>query len=231
MANFNDIVGLTKKWEGGLSNNPKDRASKYPSPYIYKGKKGWHTNKGVTYQTFESASKKLGFENNATNFINMPDEIWNKIAKSLFWDKLGLDGLQSNGVAFQLFSWQWGAGQGWFERMYRYLSSKGISWDKKTSTLVKALNKVIQEQGEIKTIQELTEQQNQFYKSLNQPAFTKGWLNRVADTTNYAIQYVKSNVIEPVSEQAKKKSNWLIYLSIGLIGYYLLFKAKKGIRI
>ena len=70
-----------------------------------------------------------------------------------------------------------------------------------------------------------------YYVSLNQPEFTQGWLNRVKDTTNYAIQFVKSNVLEPVQEQAKKKSNWLIYLSIGLIGYYLISKRKMRIRI
>jgi hypothetical protein len=229
MANFNDVVGLTKKWEGGLSSNPKDSASKYPSPYIYKGKKGWHTNKGITYKTFKDYATKLGYEDSATNFITMPDTIWNKIAKAIYWDTLKLDTLKSNGIAFQLFSAKWG---GWKKKLFvNYLAKKGIKWDGKDSTISSSFNELLQKQSETQIIQDISKLMSGYYVSLNQPAFTQGWLNRVKDTTDYAIQFVRSNVIEPASEQAKKKSNWLIYLSIGLIGYYLLSKRKIRIRI
>ena len=198
MANFQNIKPLTLKKEGGLSKATTDTASKNPSPYVYKGVTGWHTNKGVTYPDFEAASKKFGFENNATNFINMPDAIWDKIAKGLYWDDLNLDQLKSDGVAAQLFSWHWGAGYGWLSptkrnpipRIKRYLTSKGIDWDGKPINLAAAINNLIDKQGERQTISDLDVQQKEYYTSLNQPANIKGWLARIRDTTNLATSYI-----------------------------------------
>lgn len=207
MGTFNNIIPLTKKWEGGLSRNKKDTASKYPSPYIYKGSTGWHTNKGITYPVFVTASKKFGFENNAKNFLTMPDEIWNKIAKGFYWDKLKLDNLKSDAISFQLFSWLWGAGTGWYNRMQKYLFSKGIKWNKTSDTLYQAINILIQNQGEKKTVDELQQQQVEFYKSINQPAFEKGWINRVIDTTKFAYNYLTDEFTQalrkPVQEVTK----------------------------
>jgi hypothetical protein len=214
MANFKDIKDLTLKWEGGLSRATTDNASKNPSPCVHNGVSGWHTNRGITYTTFVEASKKYGFANNCDNFINMSDAIWDKIAKGLFWDDLNLDTLKSNGVAFQVFSWHWGAGYGWLPRMQRYLSSKGIYWDKKPSTLATALNKLIDKQGEKKTIDDLNEQQKEFYTSLNQPVYTKGWINRIEDTTRYAYTYIGKLI-------SKNKNNFAL-IGVALIGSSLL---------
>jgi hypothetical protein len=224
MANFNDIKGLTLKWEGGLSKATTDTASRNPSPYVHKGVTGWHTNKGVTYSTFVSASKKLGFENNANNFINMPDAIWNKIAKGLYWDNLNLDQLKSNGVAFQLFSWNWGAGTGWFPRIKRFLTSKGIEWNGKSSTLSDSMNKLIEKQGEKKTIADLDIQQKEYYTSLNQPANIKGWINRIKDTTSYAVSYIGN-----IYNENKTAFNTSIVLGFVLLGaaYFTYKKNKK----
>ena len=190
MANFQNIKPLTLKKEGGLSKATTDTASKNPSPYVHKGVTGWHTNKGVTYPVFESASKKFGFENNATNFITMPDAIWDKIAKGLYWDNLNLDQLKSDGVAAQIFSWHWGAGTGWFPRVKRYLSAKGVEWNGKRDTLTTSLNQLIDKQGERQTISDLDIQQKEYYTSLNQPANIKGWLARIKETTNLATSYI-----------------------------------------
>ena len=215
MATFNNIVPLTKKWEGGLSRATSDTASKNPSPYTYKGKTGWHTNKGVTYTTFVDASKKLGFENNASNFLTMPDDLWNRIAKTFYWDGLSLDNLKSDAVSFQLFSWYWGAGTGWFPRMQRYLSQKGIKWNKTPKTLYQAINILLQKQGEKKTVDELQQQQIDFYKNLGQPKNEKGWINRVIDTTKFAYNYITDEFtqalahpvqeVTKITEEVKKK--------------------------
>ena len=223
MGNFQDIKPLTLKWEGGLSRATTDTASKNPSPYIHNGVSGWHTNKGITYQTFEAAANKYGFVNNAENFINMPDAIWDKIAKGLFWNDLNLDNVKSNGVAFQLFSWHWGAGRGWFPRMQRYLTSKGVNWDKKSSTLSGAINQVIDKQGEKQTISDLDTQQQEFYSSLNQPANIKGWINRIKETTSYAYSFLGR-----VYSENKKTINYsLLGLGIILISITTFYYFKK----
>ena len=223
MGNFQDIKPLTLKWEGGLSRATTDTASKNPSPYIHNGVSGWHTNKGITYQTFEAAANKYGFVNNAENFINMPDAIWDKIAKGLFWNDLNLDNVKSNGVAFQLFSWHWGAGRGWFPRMQRYLTSKGVNWDKKSSTLSGAINQVIDKQGEKQTISDLDTQQQEFYSSLKQPANIKGWINRIKETTSYAYSFLGR-----VYSENKKTINYsLLGLGIILISITTFYYFKK----
>ena len=143
----------------------------------------------------------------------MPDAIWDKIAKGMFWDNLNLDRLKSSGVAFQVFSWNWGAGYGWFNRMKNYLESKGVSWDKKASTLADALNTLIDKQGEKKTIDDLDAQQKEFYISLNQPTYTRGWINRIEDTTRYAYSYL-GKAIDIVK---KNKTNFAL-VGVALIG-------------
>ena len=224
MALFENIIGLTKKWEGGLSRDPKDRASKYPSPYTYKGKTGWHTNKGVTYKTFEIASKKYGFPNTAKNFIEMPDAIWNKIAKGLYWDTQDLDSLKSDGVAFQLFFSKWAGRTN--SKIKSYLESKQLNWDGTDKTIATTFNKLIDKQGEEKTINDLGNLQAQHFIKLNEPTHQKGWLDRVKDTTSYALNYIKSNIIEPAETQAKKKSNWLVIGSLIIFAVYFLSKKK-----
>jgi lysozyme family protein len=227
MAIFNNIKQLTLQKEGGLSRDTRDSASRYPSPYTYQGQTGWHTNKGITYRVFESASDKFGFPNTAENFLTMPDEIWTKIAKGLFWDDLKLDNLKSDGVAFQLFSWHWGAGYGWYSKMQEFLNSKGISWDKKSSTLSKALNDLITKQGERQTIADLDTLQIAYYKSLNQPTYTKGWINRVKDTTSLAYRYV----VDFAKKNESKIMNYGL-MGVGLIvvtglSYWYYKKIKK----
>jgi len=225
MANFQSVKAITLKKEAGLSRATTDTASRNPSPYVYQGKTGWHTNKGVTYTTFVEASKRYGFENNANNFLTMPEAIWDKIAKGMYWDFLRLDTLKSDGVAIQLFSLVWG-GLSWYNAMQRYLSSKGISWNKNPSTLASAVNTLIDKQGERKTIEELDVVQQDYYKSLNQPANTRGWVNRVKETTQYAYNYI-GNVVKEVA-QNKNVVNYAL-LGVGIIlvasaSYYIYKK-------
>ena len=215
MANFWNIKSLTLKKEGGLARVTSDTASKNASPCVHNGLMGWHTNKGVQWSTFKSFSKTFGYEASCENFINMPDSIWDKIAKNGYWDELNLDNLNSDGIAFQLFSWHWGRGYGFYGALQDYLTSKGVSWNKKSSTMSSALNQVIDKQGEKQTIDDLTEVQKKDYTSINQPLNLKGWLNRIEDTTKYAYTFIGKKVGQVYSDNKKKISYGLI--GIGLI--------------
>lgn len=194
MADIKEIIPHTKKWEGGLSRATSDTASQFPSPYYYRGVYGWHTNKGITYQTFKEGSKNLGYIDSLENFIFMPDEIWLKIAKNLYWDKLNLDALNSQAIAQILFSWTWASGYGWRNRVQKYLQSKNIVWDKdQIKSVSDKFNQLIKAQGERKTFDELVDQYKQFYISLNQPANIKGWLNRLEDLKSFSESFIKKN--------------------------------------
>lgn len=215
MADIKHIVPFTYKWEGGLSDKLSDKASAYPSPYLYKNKYGWHTNKGVTYRTFKE-NTYLGYVNNADNFLKMPEHIWMLIAKKSFWDKLKLDKMDSQAIANIMFSWIWGSGLAWRNRLVRYFAAKNIIWDKTNyDDLVKNFNNLVKKETEKKIFDELIDQYREFYKSLNQPRNLKGWLNRLDDLKTYSYNFIK-NI---------NKTNTLLIVFLVIAGY-LLYKNK-----
>ena len=204
LAQFDNIVPFTLKYEGGLSRAKTDYASKYPSPYTYNGKTGWHTNKGVTYATFEKLAPVLKYKNNAENFLTMPMSIWRPIAKTGYWDKIKLDTLKSQAVANILFSFMWGSGYAWLPRISRYLKSKGIEYtgayykDKKLiiakdlNTIAAKFNQLIDKQGEQKTFDELIKQKEDYLKALNQPANLPGWLKRLDALKTESMKFIQN---------------------------------------
>lgn len=74
---YENLVNYIKIKEGGLSNNPNDSASKYPSPTPEK----YHTNKGVTFKTFIDSSASLKYNPTTDLFLKMPNDVWGKIFK------------------------------------------------------------------------------------------------------------------------------------------------------
>jgi len=215
MASFDAIVSFTLDKEAGLSRDPDDNAADYPSPYTFNGHKDWHTNKGITYKTFEAAAKNLGIDNNYTNFIVMPRAVWIKIAKKEFWDKLHLSDLKNQSIANLMFSWLWGSGYSWRDRMIKFLKSYNITWTKNDfKGLIKHLN-FLTDKYSAKTIYKALDKQYRLYLiSLNQSKFIKGWLKRLDDLFTYNY--------DDLIKFAKKNSKPLIAASILLTTAFLL---------
>ena len=177
--------------------------------------KDWHTNKGITYKTFEAAAKNLGIDNNYTNFIVMPRAVWIKIAKKEFWDKLHLSDLKNQSIANLMFSWLWGSGYSWRDRMIKFLKSYNITWTKNDfKGLIKHLN-FLTDKYSAKTIYKALDKQYRLYLiSLNQSKFIKGWLKRLDDLFTYNY--------DDLIKFAKKNSKPLIAASILLTTAFLL---------
>lgn len=224
MANFNEITKFTKVKEGGLSRAQTDTARFNPSPYAIKDPKdgivktGWHTNKGITYKTFKDSASKYGYANNAENFAKMPEDIWMKVAKGSYWDVFNLDKCKSQGVANVMFSWIWG---GWSPaRLQKYFKSKGIDWSTTNRKQVADIfNQLIDKFGEKQIVDEIIEQKKQYLISLNQPANTKGWLNRLEDLKKLSYSYLgkTAEVITKEVEEVKKKPIVTILITTLLI--------------
>lgn len=196
MANHKIIVPFIRKWEGGLSRASTDRASRYPAPWSYNGLTGWHTNKGITFETFKENADNLGYDVTPENFFTMPDEIWTKIYKEIYWDHFDLDSMRSQSLANILVSWAWGSGRtGSFNLLKKYLATKGIylggtPYNGAARQVPDILNKL--SRGREKQIfDEMVEVRRQFYHDLNQPANLKGWLNRLASFVEFNAAAIK----------------------------------------
>lgn len=202
MADIKHIIPFTYKWEGGLTDNPKDNASSDPAPWPYtitrKGKPytsgKWHTNKGITHTTFKSNAKDLGYEYTAKNFFEMPESIWLSIAKKKYWDSIKLDTYTSQAIANLMFSWRWGSGYAWRARMQRYLLTKGISWNINDFTaLATALNSLAKK-NEQQTFEELVKQKELFLRSLSDfDEFGDGWLNRLKSLKDMSMSFITAH--------------------------------------
>lgn len=92
-------------WEGGLSKDPNDSASKNSCPTLYKGAR-WHTNKGVTYSTWVSVFGR----DKDMRFLEMNEEEWTAIMKHQYWDAVKGDQMPYQCAADVLTSWAWGSG-------------------------------------------------------------------------------------------------------------------------
>jgi lysozyme family protein len=112
VADFWGIIPSIKKAEGGLSRDLDDNASSNPAPCTYAGQTGWHTNKGVTWSTFKGLAPSLGYTADCATFFAMPDDVWLKIFKQGYWDKMQGDKLKSTGIAYILAQMAWGSGAG-----------------------------------------------------------------------------------------------------------------------
>lgn len=194
MAVFDIIVPFTLSAEGGLSNDPDDPAAIKPSPYTFNGQKNWHTNKGITYATFEGASKIIPFDNNYNNFIVMPRSIWIKVAKKLYWDKLNLDDLNNQSIANLIFSWFWGSGYNFRTPLQRLFKKYKINWDKSNFiSLVTNLNNLINKYGSKKIYNQIDAIYRDYLKSLPKKKFLKGWLKRLDDLYQFNLKDLNSN--------------------------------------
>jgi lysozyme family protein len=187
MVNYKNLVPFIKIKEGGISANPNDSASKNPSP-CGKDSKGYpyHTNKGIQWATFKALASKGGYTASCDNFLKMPDDIWNRIYKVGFWNEIQGDRIQNQAIANTFVEMVWGSGLGSVSR-----GTGAVGWlnsffkknyNQNLTTITQMVDFVNKLDNEGKT-PELFEKLNNFraskYKALNQPAFTKGWLNRL----------------------------------------------------
>jgi hypothetical protein len=211
MTDYKNLVPFIKKSEGGLSGIKADSASKYPSN-CGNDKKGnpYHTNKGIIWSTFKNLASKGGYVANCSNFLNMPDDVWNKIYKVGFWDEVQGDKIQNQAIANTFVEMAWGSGmgsvtkgsgtRGWLNRFFK----KNYNVNLTTMTEMADFVNKLDDEGKTP---ELFEKLNNFraskYVALNQPTFTKGWLNRLNKfyilNKRYAISKSTKNAIAGVS--------------------------------
>ncbi len=178
------LVPFIQEQEGGLSRDPDDNASAYPAPWTYKGASGWHTNKGITYQTFVSSAAKLGYQPTADLFFTMPDWLWLKILKGTFMAPWPLDQIAHlPRIQAVIITWAWGSGNGGAEtRLARFQRDEfGIQDSNITKAeIVANFKKYVNPANEKQWFDKLCERRAiDFSKMEDYSKYKNGWLSRL----------------------------------------------------
>lgn len=175
-------VAFTKKWEGGLSRDTADSASKFPCPTPYKGISGYHTNVGITYSVWCHFYGK----NKDQRFFAMSSEDWFNVFKTLYWNSVRADEYKSINVAIFVTGIAWGSGtKQAITSLQRAVSNCGVSIDKdgilgnKTIAAVNSIEPRIM-------FDALVAERRRFFNVIGRPGsknnkFLKGWLRRLDD--------------------------------------------------
>jgi lysozyme family protein len=192
MANFTPLIPIVKKWEGGLSKDPNDTASAFPVP----DGSGYHTNKGITWKTFELFAKKYGYVATPKLFYEMPDSVWVAIFKGQFWDVVGGDKIKSTGVAFFLMDWGWNSGPNTAVMQLQQVLNRnyklGLKVDGVMGTNTIANTNAVEP---TKILALLKQERIDFYNQIvknnpSQSKWLKGWLNRTNDMFEFASKNI-----------------------------------------
>lgn len=217
MAQFNLIYEWILQKEGGLSRATTDFASKYPAPctITYNGvtANNWHTNKGVTWQTFKTLASSLGYSASCENFAKMPNTIWQAIAKKGYWDSYNLDSLKSQAIANLLFQSAWGNGvYGSRVNVWNKFFKKNFESNPQVTEYVKEL--LSKGADESKLFNAMADYRLNYMLSIpNSQPNHEGWKKRTASLKEISAPYLK-------------QGNTISIANIG-IGALLVFGAWK----
>jgi hypothetical protein len=225
MVNYKNIVPFIKLKEGGISGNPKDNASKNPSPC---GKDGqgnpYHTNKGIQWATFKGLASEGGYTASCDNFVKMPNDVWLKVYKVGFWDEVQGDRIQNQAIANTFVEMTWGSGLGsisrgtgtlgWLNSFFKKNYNQNLT---SISEMVDFVNKLDDEGKTPELFEKLNDFRANKYQSLNQPTFVKGWLNRL--NSFYIL-----NKPYATSQKTKTKTTIAIGVILILAGATLYYK-------
>ena len=213
MANYKQFIPFIRKWEGGLTGNPSDSASADPSPCGTDDRYDapYHTNKGVTWSTFKDNADRLGYVGSCANFLEMPDEIWEKIYKDRFWDKIYGDDIKNQGIANAYASWAWGSGLSGSRSLMRKMlkeeygaTDNEVQSNREIADILNSLGK-FSEGGNQRLFDAMVRYRRQFFIDISMPGtanaqFRQGWLNRLDDFQSKNAGFVtgRKTIILPI---------------------------------
>jgi lysozyme family protein len=225
MANYKLIIPHVKKNEGGLADTLKDtNPAKNPSP-IKNPKTGlyYHTNKGIIWGTWVAWSKKKGIPVDAQRWLRMSDADWEDVMKTLFWDSIDADKINSQAIAEILFEAVWGSGNAKSLIIYlqTYLRNAGynISVDgvmgKETYTALNDFTKNAKKHAQL--IKDLTAKRLSQLQSMSSWSWAgKAWTRRLYEIQDAGLKYITENPV--------KTGGGIILLALLGTGVYYLSK-------
>lgn len=215
MANFNEIVKIALKFEGGFQNFPNDSAN------WTGGKEGSGkligTNRGISTLAFKDAYKR---DPSVAEMQNLTEEQAKDIYRKNYWNKISGDNIENQNLAYLIFDTFIASGYIGLIRIKKGLNDLiGNKVFPEDSTIFK-LDQVaeINKLDPKKTFDYLKQKEIDFRNYLfeKNPSkygkFIKGWLNRLNNIT-----------FEDIKTEVKKKSN-LIGIVLLLTGIFFIIK-------
>jgi lysozyme family protein len=100
MADFNKVVSIIFKWEGGYSNAKTDKGNKVDGQWI-------GTNHGISAQVLK---EYLGRTPTVEEMKALTKEVAMKIMKKKFWDRWKADEINNQSIANFLVDWTYNSG-------------------------------------------------------------------------------------------------------------------------
>lgn len=207
MANYKNILAHVKTNEGGYSADPRDNQSKNPSDVKGLDKRypnlPVHTYRGVAYATWKAYAAKKKFTPTGKSFVNMTLAQWEDLLKTLFWDAIYGDQINSQGVAEILFEAIWGGGsKSLVVDLQTYLRKKGYNiavdgaMGKQTYTALNEYTKKSQK-NETDLVKYLTAERLKYLQSLSDwGSYGTGWTRRLYEIQDQALKYVSENPVK-----------------------------------
>jgi len=193
MANHKLLIPHVLVAEGGHSADPDDNAIRYGHSGVKGGKLDKnnpnnfiHTNRGVIWGTYVTYKKIKKQTPNAQEFINMTSAMWEDIFKTLYWDKIYGDQINSQAIAEILVEAVWGGGlSGMVRSLQTWLNSKGANLvidGKMGNATIEAINKYVKTANSEKELfEKLTAQRMAYLRSLSTWwKHGNGWTDRVS---------------------------------------------------
>ena len=222
MANYKLIIPHVKKNEGGLADTLKDtNPAKNPSP-IKNPKTGlfYHTNKGIIWGTWVAWSKKKGIAVDAQRWYKMSDADWESVMKTLYWDAVYGDKINSQAVAEILFEAVWGgSAKSLIVYLQTYLRNAGYNiavdgaMGKETYTALNEFTKNDKKHAQL--IKDLTAKRLATLKTLGSWSWAgKAWTRRLEEIQEAGLKYITENPV-------KTGGGILGLLLLGVGAYYL----------
>jgi lysozyme family protein len=200
MANYLLIVPHIYAREGGLSKNTTDPASKNPVP----DGSGYHTNKGITWLTFSSNATKLGLPLDIQLWYKMPEYVWQRFFKQLYWNKIQGDKINSQAIAEMFADGTFiGGGHKQIRAVQNHLNTKGyqLAADGVAGPMtVEAINKYASTAAKEKELLDIAfNAQMAHFQSLSTwSTFGRGWAARFESLYNQGLQYLKDNPVAAI---------------------------------
>ena len=177
-SNFPKAFSLMLQSEGGFSDNPADSGNHLPD-----GRAGC-TNLGVTQTAWE---EYVGHKVSTQDMRNLTPATVMDFYKRRYWDAVKADALP-NALDYLVFDMAVNSGPGRAIKLMQ--ASVGATQDGAIGPLTM---QAISTWSARQLIDKYSAAKADFYKSLRNPTFEKGWLNRVEHTKANALEMLSTN--------------------------------------